>query len=685
MTDAPSANPLLEDWTTPFGVPPFAEIAPEHFPPAFEAALASHRAEIDAIVGDPEAPGFENTMAALENAGRALTRVSSVFGNLASAHTSEAIEAIERDIAPRLAAHANAIAANATLFRRVDALHARRDSLGLDAEQRRLIERVRLQFIRAGAQLDDESKKRHAAIVERLAELGARFSQNVLADERAFALPLASEADRAGLPDFLLDAAAAAARERGADASHVITLSRSLIEPFLTFSERRDLREQAFRAWTARGEKGGATDNRAIIAETLALRRERARLLGYPEFAAYKLDDSMARTPQAVRDLLDRVWGPATRRAARERDRLQEIAAAEGANDTIEAWDWRHYAEKVRRADYALDEAEIKAHLPLDRMIEAAFWTAERLFGLRFAERRDVPVYHPDVRAWEVTDGAGRPVALFLGDHFARPSKRSGAWMSAYRAQEKLAGDVRPIIVNVMNFAKAPEGAPTLLSLDDARTLFHEFGHALHGMLSDVTYPSLSGTAVATDFVELPSQLYEHWLLTPEVLGRFARHVETGEPMPQALIDRILSARTFNQGFAMTEFLGSAIVDIDFHSAAYEDGADPLAFERRVLDRIGMPRDIAMRHRTPHFQHVFSGGWYAAGYYSYLWSEVLDADAFAAFEETGDPFDPATAARLKQYVYSAGGLRDESDAYVAFRGRLPSVEGLLKKRGLNDQ
>jgi peptidyl-dipeptidase Dcp len=683
MCHAASGNPLLEPWSAPFEAPPFDKIAPEHFAPAFEAALARHNEEIDAIIGDPEPPAFRNTIAALENSGRLLSRVSMIFWNLASAHTNDALQAVEREIAPKLALHSNAIMSNAALFRRIDDVYLRRDSLNLDPEQLRVLERTRFRFIHAGARLDETQKKRHAEIIERLARLGTQFGQNVLADEMSYALPLPAEDDRAGLPEFLLNAAASAARERGAAASHVITLSRSLIEPFLAFSPRRDLREQAFKAWAKRGENGGATDNREIVAETLELRREQAQLLGYHDFAAYKLADAMAGTPGAVRDLLERVWAPARKKAEAEKHGLQAIASAEGANIAIEPWDWRYYAEKARRAEYELDEAEIKAHLPLEGVIEAAFWTAGRLFGLNFNERHDAPVYHPDVRAWEITGPSGEPVGLFLGDYYARPSKRSGAWMSAYRRQEKLAGDVRPIIVNVMNFARAPDGAPTLLSMDDARTLFHEFGHALHGLLSDVTYPSLAGTSVATDFVEFPSQLYEHWLLTPDVLSRFARHVETGEPMPQALIGKIRAAHTFNQGFATVEFLASAIVDIDFHSHLYEPGADPLEFERRTLERIGMPKEIVMRHRTPHFQHVFSGDAYSAGYYSYMWSEVLDADAFAAFKEAGDAFDPGLAERLKKYVYSAGALRREADAYLAFRGRAPSVEGLLRKRGLD--
>jgi len=680
MSASTAANPLLVPWSTPFGVPPFAAITPEHFRPAFEEALAEHRAEIDRIAGDPAAPTFQNTIAALENAGRTPDRVSAVFWNLASAHTGDALQAIEREMSPKLAQHWNAITSNTALFARIDAVAQGDEAARLDAEQRRVLERTHLAFVRAGARLGPEEKARLGEILQRLATLGTQFSQNVLADEKSYEMPLA-EADLAGLPDFVVAAAQRTAEERGSAARHVVTLSRSLIEPFLTFSPRRDLREQAFKAWTSRGENGGSTDNRAIIAEMLALRRERARLLGYETFADYKLDNTMAKTASNVRTLLDAVWPVAKARAQRERDKLQAVAQREGANITIEPWDWRYYAEKVRKAEYDLDEAEVKPYLALDNIIEAAFYTAGRLFGVSFSERTDLVLYHPDVRAFAVTDSSGNDVGLFLADYFARPSKRSGAWKSSYRRQERLGGNVRPIIVNVMNFAKGTGDAPALLSFDDARTLFHEFGHALHGLLSDVTYPSISGTSVSRDFVELPSQLFENWLLTPEILGRFARNYRTDEPMPAQMIEKLRAASTFNQGFATVEYLSSAIVDIDFHSQAY-DGEEPVAFERAALARIGMPREIVMRHRTPHFSHIFSGDGYSSGYYSYMWSEVLDADAFAAFEETGDAFDPETAARLKRFIYAAGGLRKEDEAYMAFRGRLPSVEGLLRKRGL---
>ncbi|MGE8941362.1 M3 family metallopeptidase [Leptospira interrogans] len=683
MSASPAAvNPLLAPWATPFEAPPFDAIKDGDFGPAFEEALAAHRVEIDRIANDADGPTFENTIVALENSGRTLSRVSSVFWNLAGANTNDALQAIERDISPKLAQHWNAITSNAALFARVDAVMQAADAAGLDAEQRRVLERTHLAFVRAGARLQGDNKKRMSDIIARLATLGTQFSQNVLADERSYVLPLTDD-DIAGLPDFVVATARKTAEERGEKAKYVVTLSRSLIEPFLTFSPRRDLREQAFKAWTSRGENGGATDNRAIIAETLALRRERAQLLGYETFAAYKLDNSMAKTPANVRSLLDTVWPAAKAKAAIEREKLQAMARSEGANITIEPWDWRYYSEKVRKAEYDLDEASVKPYLPLDRIIEAAFYTANRLFGLQFKERTDLALYHPDVRAFEVADAKGQSVGLFLGDYFARSSKRSGAWMSSYRSQERLGGDIRPIIVNVCNFAKGADGEPALLSFDDARTLFHEFGHALHGLLSDVRYPSLSGTSVSRDFVELPSQLYEHWLTSRDVLEKFARHYKTGEAMPAAMIDKLRAAQTFNQGFATVEYLSSAILDIDYHSEVFAEANEtPLEFEAARLTQIEMPREIVMRHRTPHFSHIFSGDGYSSGYYSYLWSEVLDADAFAAFEETGNVFDPDVAARLKQFVYGAGGLRKEDEAYIAFRGKLPSVDGLLKQRGL---
>ncbi len=674
-------NPLLAEWAGAFALPPFASIKPEHFRPAFDRALAVHRAEIDAIAANPSAPDFDNTIAALEKSGRMLDRVANVFFVLTGANTSDEIEAIERGISPLLARHNNALYLNRALYARIAELYKKRDGLGLDAEQARVLDRYHTRFVRAGAGVEEAAQARLAAINERLASLGTQFGQNVLADEKSFMMVL-EESDLAGLPDFARTAAHAAAEERGEAGKYVITLARSSVETFLQFSSRRDLREKAFQAWIRRGENGGTTDNRALIAEMVTLRDERAKLLGFANFADYRLDDQMAKTPAAARDLLDNVWDRARVKAAAERDALQAMIAEEGGNFALAPWDWRYYAEKLRKARYDLDEAEIKPYFQLDKMIEAAFETARRLFGLSFKPVA-APLYHPDARAWDVTDAQGRHVALFVGDYFARSSKHSGAWMTALRDQERLAGDIRPIVLNVCNFSKPSAGEAALLSFDDARTLFHEFGHALHGMLSNVTYPLLAGTAVPSDFVELPSQLYEHWLEVPEILRQYARHAATGQPMPQALLDRLLATRTFNQGFATVEYTSCALVDLDLHSTPDAAALDVTEFERKDLERIAMPAEIVMRHRLPHFQHLFSGGGYAAGYYSYMWSEVLDADAFAAFEESGDAFDPATAKRLRDFVYSAGNLREPAEAYRSFRGRLPTVDALLKKRGLD--
>jgi peptidyl-dipeptidase Dcp len=677
-----SDNPLLSAWSTPFGLPPFADIRPQDYVAAFDTAMAEARADIDAIAGHADAPTFDNTIRAMETSGEALTRVSRTFYNLTGAHTNPELQAIEREMAPKLARHGSETLLNPKLAARVFALWDQRAGLDLTPEQARVLERYQLMFTRAGAGLDEAAKTRMAEISQRLATLGTQFAQNVLKDESDYQLVLETEADRAGLPDFLLAAAAAAAKERGLEGKHVITLSRSSIEPFLQFSTNRALREEAFKAWSARGEAEGPTDNRGVIAETLALRAERARLLGYPSYAAYKLDDAMAKTPDAVRGLLTRVWGPAVERAREEAEKLAEVARAEGNNAAIAPWDWRHYAEKVRKRDHDLDETELKPYLRLDKIIEAAFDTATRLFGLRFEEKHGLPVYHPDVRVFEVSDAQGNHVGLFLGDYFARPSKRSGAWMSAFRAQHKLDGEVRPIIVNVMNFSKGADGEPALLTFDDARTLFHEFGHGLHGLLSDVTYPMISGTSVARDFVELPSQLYEHWLSQPEVLSRFAVHYKTGEPMPKALLDKVLGARNFNQGFATVEYTACALIDLALHEMPDPSGIDVTAYEASALKDLGMPSEITMRHRLPHFAHAFAGEGYSSGYYSYMWSEVMDADAFSAFEETGNVFDPATAEKLYRHIYSAGGRQDPDAAYKAFRGRGPDINALLEKRGL---
>lgn len=685
MTASTSLNPALTTWTGHEGLPRFDLVKDTDFAPAFEAAFRAHEAEIDEITGNTDAPTFENTVIALEIAGDALSRISSIFWNKAGADTNETIQALERDIAPKMSRHYSKIGMNAALFKRIDTLWENRESLGLDLEATRVLERHWKGFVKSGAKLAKDEQERLAAINETLAGLGAKFGQNVLADEKSWALFLASDEDLAGLPDFLRDAMAAAASDRGEKGKYAVTLSRSIIEPFLTFSDNRELREQAFRAWIARGENGGETDNRGHIAETLALRAEKAKLLGYANYAALKLDNTMAKTPAAVNGLLMQVWEKAVARAREEEADLATLIATEGRNHDVMPWDWRHYAEKLRTEKFDFSEGELKPYLQLEKIIDACFDVAQRLFGITATEKQGIAGYHPDVRVFEIRDAAGKLVALFLGDYFARSSKRSGAWMSSFQSQHKLTlkngaiGEL-PIIYNVCNFAKPAEGKPALLSLDDARTLFHEFGHALHGMLSNVTYPSVSGTGVSRDFVELPSQLYEHWLTVPDILKRYAVHYQTGEPMPEALLDKVLAARTFNSGFTTVEFTSSALVDMAYHTA--ETQGEPMALEAATLEKIGMPKSIVMRHRSPHFLHVFSGDGYSAGYYSYMWSEVLDADAFAAFEETGNPFDPDMARKLRDNVYSVGGSIDPEDAYKGFRGKLPSPDAMLAKKGL---
>jgi peptidyl-dipeptidase Dcp len=676
-------NPLLKAWLTPFETPPFAEIMPEHFLPAFEQAFADHAAEVAAISHDPAAPDFANTITALERSGKLLNRVSSVFHDLVSAHSSPALLQIDKEVSLRQARHWNPIMMNAVLFGRIVLLHENRSAMSLTSEQMRLLERTYTRFHRAGAGLDEVAKARMAEINERLAHLGTAFSHHVLGDEQDWFMEI-GDGDRDGLPETFVAAAKAAAEERGMAGKAIVTLSRSSVEPFLKSSARRDLREKVFKAFTARGDNGNANDNNATIVEILGLREESAKLLGFPTFAAYRLEDSMAKTPEAVRGLLERVWKPARARALADRDALQTLVAEEGGNFALAPWDWRYYAEKLRQRRANFDDAAIKPYLALDNMIEAAFDTATRLFRVSFAERKDIPVWHPDVRVWEVKDASGQHQGLFYGDYFARPSKRSGAWMTSLRDQQKLDGDIAPLIINVCNFSKGAEGQPSLLSPDDARTLFHEFGHGLHGLLSNVTYPSLSGTSVFTDFVELPSQLYEHWQEQPQVLRQFARHYQTGEPLPDDLLKRFIAARKFNQGFATVEFVSSALIDLEFHTQPASASRDVSAFERGELEKIGMPAEIALRHRPTQFGHIFSGDHYASGYYSYMWSEVMDADAFGAFEDAGDIFDPAVAKRLHDDIYSSGGSRDPEDAYIAFRGRAPEPDALLRRRGLLD-
>jgi peptidyl-dipeptidase Dcp len=697
MTAAPTAtpatsladNPLLRDWDSPYGLPPFAALRPEHFEPALREAMRQHRAELAAIAGNAAPADFDNTVAAFDRAGRRLDRIAATFYTLTASATSPELQAVQRAVAAPLAAHGSAVYMDAALFARIDALHARRETLELTPEQRRLLERLHLDFVRAGARLAPAARQRYAQIMEELATLTTRFAQNVLHDESAWQLALDGEDAMAGLPDFVRAAARQAAADRGLD-GHVITLSRSLIVPFLTYSLRRDLREQAWRAWVGRGEHAGEHDNRGVARDILRLRNEQARLHGHACYADYALLDTMAGTRQAVQGLLDEVWPRALAAVEREREALAALRAEEGeAGGEIEPWDWRFWAEKVRQRRYALDDAEIKPYFPLERIVEAAFDCAQRLFGLRFVARADIPVYHPDVRAYEVRDAGDRVIGVFLQDNYARPNKRSGAWMNALRLQARnvaAGGAQLPVILNNNNFAKGAPGEPTLLGLDDARTLFHEFGHGLHGLLSDVTYERLSGTQVLRDFVELPSQIFEHWITEPEVLQRHARHWRTGEPIPLPLVQRMQRARQFNQGYETVRYTASAIVDLAVHSLAdAEPPADLCAFEAELLRAQGLPHGVGLNHRLVHFQHLFAGSSYAAGYYVYLWAEVLDADGYDAFTEAGSPFAAEVAARLKRHIYASGNSVDPASAFAAFRGRAPTVQPLLKKRGLLPQ
>ncbi|MBC8056294.1 MAG: M3 family metallopeptidase [Rhizobiales bacterium] len=682
-------NPLLESWSTPYGLPPFETTRAEHFEPAFEVALNQHLAEIDAIGANLQAPDFENTIAALDGSGRTLRRIENLFHNLTSSETSAALQAVQRRMAPVLAAHWSAVHMHAAMFARIDALHARREALGLTPEQRRVLERFHVDFVRAGAKFGAAEQKRYAKIIERLAALTTGFGQNVLADEAAFRLVLRGDADAAGLPDFVRAALHQAAIDRGIEGGLVVTLSRSHIVPFLTFSARRDLREQAWRAWTSRGEHAGERDNRPVAREILRLRREQARLHGFASYADYALTDTMAGQQAAVASLLKQVWEPAKARAAEELEALQALALSRGETAELEPWDWRYYAEKVRQVRYDLDEATVKPYFPLTRMVEALFDCAQRLFGITFVARPEIRTYHPDVDVYEVRGEGGAPIGIFLHDNFARATKRSGAWMSSFRKQSRNSGEgleaVLPIIINNNNFAKGAAGEPTLLSFDDASTLFHEFGHGLHGLLSNVTYERVSGTSVLRDFVELPSQIFEHWLAEPEVLKRHARHYRTNEPIPDALIAKLHEARLFNQGYETVRYTASALVDMAAHALTDAEAPDVVAFEQAELSRIGAPAVVGLNHRLTHFQHLFSGSSYAAGYYVYLWAEVLDADGYDAFREAGSPFDPAVAARLREFIYSTGNSIEPSAAYRAFRGRAPTVAPMLKQRGLVPQ
>lgn len=685
-TTPTSTNPLLADWSGPFGgVPPFDKVRVEDFKPALEAAMAETSAEIDRIANNPQPPTFKNTIEALENSGRTLDRVDTIYGIWKSTMNSDAFSEIEREIEPKRAAFDDQITQNEKLFRRIEAVYNSPEKAKLTPEQQRLTWLRYTGFVRSGAKLDAASKARLSAINQELAGLFTTFSQNVLWDEQNRTLVLENEADLAGLPQSLRASAAAAAASRNMNGKWVVTNTRSSIDPFLTYSDRRDLREKAWRMFVNRGDNGDAHDTNATITQILQLRAERAKLLGFPTHAHWRLENTMAKTPERALELMEGVWKPAVARVHEEVRDMQALADRNGDNITIEPWDYRYYAEKVRKAKYDLDQNEVKPYLQLEKLREGMFWVAGQLFNFNFTPLTNVATYHPDVRVFEVTDKTtGRHIGVWFFDPYARSGKRSGAWMNAYRSQERFDHDVTTIVSNNANFVKGAPGEPVLISWDDAKTLFHEFGHALHGLSSNVTYPSVSGTAVVRDYVEFPSQLLEHWLSTPEVLQRFAVHYQTGQPIPQTLVDRIEKASTFNQGFETVEYLASALVDMKLHLAGSQR-IDPDKFERETLAELGMPKEIVMRHRTPQFLHIFSSDSYSAGYYSYLWSDVLTADAFGAFKEAGGPYDPAVAERLRKNIFSVGNTIDPAEGYRAFRGRDPRVEALMEKRGFSNK
>lgn len=679
-TDATvAANPFFETWNTPFGAPPFAEIKNEHFLPAFEQAFKDHKAEIDAIATADSDPTFQNTLEQMELSGSTLGRVARVFFNLTNTESNEEMQKLQSQISPMLARHNNDILLNQDLFKRIEKVYETRKEAGLNAEQTRLVERIYNDYVRAGAKLDEASRKELAGINERISTLTTTFSQNQLNDTRGFIMVL-EETDLDGLPQSLRDAAAAQAKLRDMEGKYVITLNRSSVEPFLQYSTRRDLREKAFEGWARRGDNGNEFDNNAIVNEIVQLRVKRAKLLGFKHHSEYVLSNTMAQTPEAAMDLLMKVWDPAIKQAEKEKGWLKEQMAADGVDHELEAHDWRFYAEKVRKEKYDLDQGEVAQYFELNNMIEAQFFVAKQLFGLTFEERNDIPVYNEVVRVWEVKDEAGESIGLFFGDYYARATKRTGAWMSSFRVQQKLGGEVKPLIMNNMNLNKPPEGEPTLMSYSDAITLFHEFGHALHGLLSDVTYPTLAGTNTPRDWVEFPAQIYEHFIAQPSMLKKYARHYKTGEEMPDDLIKRIKDASTFNQGFATIEYIASALVDMSYHQMTEIEDLDVRAFEDKILKQYNKPDEIIMRHRSTHFGHIFSGGYHSA-YYAYMWSEILDADGFDAFLETGDIFDKQTANRLYEFVFSKGDSLNYLDAYTKFRGRAPNTDALLRNRG----
>ena len=676
--ETPSENPFFTEWTTPFGVPPWGEIHEDHFLPAFERAIAGARAEVEAIAQNPEPPTFENTVAALDGSGLMMAKVGGVFFTLSGAETNDRIQEIAREVAPLASNLRDDILMNPQLFERVKAIYEQRAELELDVEQQHLLDKAYRDFQRGGAELSDTDKERTRVINSELSTLGLKFSDNVLAETNKYQLFIDSEEDLAGLPPGVIEGAAIAAAEAGQEGKWLFTVHRPSVYPFLDYADNRELREQIFTAYIMRGDHGDDFDNKEILSTVLVLRAEKAKLLGYDTHADFILDERMAKTPQAVYQLLDDLWNPSLTVAREEAATLQAAIEADGFDFNLEPWDWRYYAEKVRQARYDVDEQEVRPYFMIDNVIDGAFTVANRLYGIEFTERTDIPTYHPDVRTYEVTDVDGSHLGVFMADYYPRPGKRGGAWSRDIRGQWIKDGEeVRPVVLNVGNFSRPVGDDPALLSLEQAQTLFHELGHGLHSLLSDLQY---RGSAdVKWDFVELPSQIMENWLLEPEVLKLYATHYQTGEVIPDELVAKVRAAEQFNQGFTSVEYLAACYLDMDWHTLEDPAGVDVNAFEKASMDKIGLIPEIVVRYRSTYFGHIIGG--YSAGYYSYVWAEVLDADAFEAFKETS-LFDQETALAFRTNILERGGSEDPEVLYLRFRGREPSVEPLLKKRGL---
>lgn len=674
-------NPFFTEWKTPYQTPPFDRIKEGHYLPAFEEGMKQQRQEIAAIVANTAPPTFENTVVALDNSGALLTKVSNVFFNMTSANTNDSLQSIAKRLAPMLSKHQDDILLNEKLFQKIKAVYQQKDQLGLDAEQNMLLEKYYKDFVRGGADLNEAQKAQLRQINEELSVLSLQFGDNVLKEDNTFQLVIEQDADLAGLPDNVKTAAAEAAKERGKEGKWVFTLHKPSLIPFLQYSEKRDLRERMLKAYINRGDNNNEFDNKKILARIAALRVKKAKLLGYKTHADFVLEENMAKTPDAVYNLLNQLWEPALTMAKKEADELQSMIYAGGHNFKLAPWDWWFYAEKVKKAKYDLDEEMLRPYFKLENVIAGVFMVANRLYGITFDERKDIPTYHPDVKVFEVKEADGSHVAILFVDYFPRASKRGGAWMSEYRQQFKLDGRmITPVICNVGNFSKPTADKPSLLSFEEVSTLFHEFGHALHGLLSNCTYQRLSGTNVARDFVELPSQIMENWASEPAVLKMYAKHFETGEAIPDELIEKIKNSSKFNQGFATVEYLAAAFLDMDWHTLTDTVEVDPIAFETQSLNRIGLIPEIVVRYRSPYFRHIFAGG-YSAGYYSYIWAEVLDADAFQAFKET-NIFDQERAQAFRENILARGGTEDPMVLYRRFRGAEPTIDALLEKRGL---